>query len=443
MRAQKTSYELSGSQVETPHDIVRLMWEITYEYRTRISRVLDLGAGDGRFAAYGRFGSYDGVEIDISRTAAAALPKNARFHTGCAFRYPESGYSLCIGNPPYVRHHDLDEGWRNRVAERLGEQIGFTINRKCNLYAYFMMLGLLKTAPDGLLVLLVPFEWTSRPSTAPLRQYMLKQRWHVDVYRFTEDIFDSVLTTASISIIDKRNRDGKWHYHSIDSNGFRHAKLHVTGFNRPVLPYENRGTIWALRGMSPGTQKVFTLTEGERIHAGLTRDDVLPCVTTLRDLPRSVTRLTAEVFRERFVDGGAKCWLVRSHEEPSARLKAYLDNVPESLRDTWTCGCREEWYKFDLHPCPSLLVATGFTSYGPKVLVNTCGAYAVGAVCGIHAKYRRIPWERLRVFLTKINFEKRVVAHSGSLKKIEIRQLNTVLRRFCSRYQPWLTIKSL
>jgi hypothetical protein len=443
MRTKKTAYELIRSQVETPPDIVRLVWKITHEYRTRVSRVLDLGAGDGRFAAYGRFGSYDGVEIDTSQTQAATLPRNARLHAGCAFEYPKSGYSLCIGNPPYVRHHDLDEGWRNRLAERLGEQLGFTVNRKCNLYVYFMMLGLLKTVPRGLLALLVPFEWTSRPATAPLRRYILKQRWHVDVYRFTEDIFDSVLTTASISIIDKRNRDGKWHYHSIDSDGFHRVSLHVTGFDRPVLPYEDRGAIWALRGMSPGTQKVFTLTEGERIHAGLTRDDVLPCVTTLRDLPRTVTKLTAEVFRKRFLDSGAKCWLIRSHEELSPSLKAYLDSAPESLRDTWTCSNREEWYKFDLHPCPSLLVATGFTSYGPKVLVNTYGAYAVGAVCGIHAKDRYIPRERLRAFLSNINFEKRVVAHSGSLKKIEMRQLNAVLRRFCSRYLPWLTTKSL
>jgi len=434
MHTKKTSYELSRSQVETPHDIVRLMWEITHEHRSRVSRVLDLGAGDGRFATYGRFGSYDGVEVDDSRTAVPGLPRHARLHTTCAFKYRGSGYSLCIGNPPYVRHHDLDEDWRDRVAERLGKQLGFTVNRKCNLYAYFMMLGLLKTASDGLLALLVPFEWTSRPATSPLRQHIQNQRWHVDVYRFTENIFDSVLTTASISIIDKRNRDGKWLYHSIDHNGVRRARRHVTGFEKPLLPYEDRGQIWALRGMSPGTQKVFTLTEGERIHAGLTHDDVLPCVTTLRGLPRTITRLTPEVFRKRFVNAGVKCWLIRSHEELSPRLRAYLDSVPEELRDTWTCRNREEWHKYDLHPCPSLLVATGFTSYGPKVLVNSCGAYALGAVCGIHAKDRRIPRVRLRAFLSNVHFEKRVVAHSGSLKKVEMKQLNAVLRRFCLRY---------
>jgi len=255
------------------------------------------------------------VEIDPSRAAKALIPQNARIHSGCAFQYPKSGYSLCIGNPPYVRHHDLDGDWRDEKAKCLGDQLGIEVNRKCNLYAYFMMLGLLKTSPAGLLALLVPFEWTSRPATSSLRQYIQNQRWHVDVYRFTEDIFDSVLTTASISIVDKRNRDGKWRYHSINHNGVHRARRHITGFKKPLLPYEDRGQIWALRGMSPGTQKVFTLTEGERIHAGLTHADVLPCVTTLRGLPRTITRLTPEIFRKRFVNAGSKCWLIRSHEE--------------------------------------------------------------------------------------------------------------------------------
>jgi hypothetical protein len=80
------------------------------------------------------------------------------------------------------------------------------------------------------------------------------------------------------------------------------------------------------------------------------------------------------------------------------------------------------------------LAATGFTSYGPKILLNDVGAYAVGSVCGVHTQKRKVNFRRLRKFLAKIDFEKRVVAHSGALKKIEIRQLNTVLNRFSARY---------
>jgi hypothetical protein len=81
-----------------------------------------------------------------------------------------------------------------------------------------------------------------------------------------------------------------------------------------------------------------------------------------------------------------------------------------------------------------LLVATGFTVHGPKVLINQVGAYAIGSVCGIHTVKPKLPVRRLQQFLCGVDFEKRVVAHSGQLKKIEIRQFNAVLNCFASRW---------
>lgn len=433
-RTRRTAYELARSQVETPESIVRFVWSLTGKYRTHFATALDLGAGDGRFAFGGNYGRYIGVEIDRDRAQKAALPVHAQMRVGCAFAFPGDGYALCIGNPPYVRHHDIDEPWRDRIVARLSRSTGVEVSKKSNLYVYFMTLALLKTNVDGLVSLVVPYEWASRPAASALRQFIQENRWHVDIYRFADDIFGQVLTTASVSVIDKRNLDGEWSYYDIDATRRIRKHRQVTLSIKGILPYESRGPVWAMRGMSPGTQKVFTLTEGQRIHAGLRREDVLPCVTSLRNIPESLTSLTAKAFRVRFIDAGERCWLIRSHEEPSARLRSYLDHVPPSLRATWTCTSRDPWYRFDLHPCPALLVANGFTKHGPKVALNGVGAYAVGAVCGVHTNDGHFPLRRLRQFLRGIDFEKRVVAHSGCLRKIEIRQINTVLNRFAMRY---------
>jgi hypothetical protein len=61
------------------------------------------------------------------------LPKTAAIHYMCAFSYHGRGYAACIGNPPYVRHHDLDENWRDTIAKRFTKESGEQINRKCNL----------------------------------------------------------------------------------------------------------------------------------------------------------------------------------------------------------------------------------------------------------------------------------------------------------------------
>lgn len=430
MREHKTAYELARSQVVTPLPIVRLLWDVTHRYRSRLSRVLDLGAGDGRFAIGGRYESYEGVEIDRSKAPTPALPGNADLRYACAFDHAGTGYTACVGNPPYVRHHDLEEGWRDAVARRLREETGLTINRKCNLYVYFMFLALLKTADDGLVSLLVPYEWVSRPSAEPLRRFISRNGWHVDAYRFSGSVFSGVLTTVSLSVIDKRNRDGQWRYGRVNSQGAISDEDRVTGSASDILPYEGRGRLYAMRGMSPGTQKVFTLTEGERIHAGLRHDDVFPCVTSLRDVPRNLRVLTPAAFRKRFIEAGARCWLIRSHtEDLSPRLQAYLASVPQERRNTWTCASRDPWYRYPLFDAPGLVVSAGFTSFGPKALVNAVSARTVGAACGVYAD-RDCCWSRVRDFLAGVNFEKRVVSHAKQLKKVEVRQLNAVLNRF-------------
>jgi len=429
MSKRKTAYELGRSQVSTPAPVVELFWRITHNYRGCFDSVLDLGAGDGRFFTGGNFNRYEGVEIDRSRKLIRGFGANASMTYGCAFRHKGTGYDVCVGNPPYVRHHDLDEAWRNRIARDLESQTACTMNRKCNLFVYFMFLSLLKAKSDGLVSLIVPYEWVSRPSTKPLRRYIELNRWHVDAYRLPEGLFGDVLTTASVSVIDKRNCDAAWQFYDIDLSGKVDARPYVSGAVA-VMPYRDRGEIWAMRGMSPGTQKVFTLTEGQRLHAGLTHEDLVPCVTSLRHVPRSISRLNQASFRRYFINAGARCWLIRSFDTAmSRRLRAYLESIRPSDRNTSTCTSRPVWYLYDLTPPGRLLLSTAFVKFGPKVLINSVRAHSLGSVCGIYAP-RPVRVTALGDFLLGIDFESRIVPHSNGLKKIEIRQLNGVLQSF-------------
>jgi Eco57I restriction-modification methylase len=427
---RRTYYELRDSQVTTPHPVVRLVWKLARKQRQNIDNVLDLGAGDGRFSRCGAFKTYTGIEIDRDRVREAKPPENGTIVQGCAFQHEHANYDLCIGNPPYVRHHDIESPWKERTLDRLGTALGFSLNGHCNLYLYFLSLAILKTRADGLISLVIPYEWVSRPSARNLREYLRHQKWNVNVYRFQQPIFEGVLTTASITIIDKNTKDGIWKYHEISSDYRVINRKGITASNNGVLQYSNRGPLWALRGLSPGSQEVFTLTEAERRHNGLSRLDVVPCVTTLRYIPRDLECLTRDSFEKYFVSSGYKCWLIRSYAKRlSSRLTGYLDSIKESDRNTYTCRNQTPWYNFTPHPTPALLVASGFTEFGPKVLINSVGARAVGSVYGVHSQ-RRIPVRRLRKYLLGIDFERQVVAHAASLKKIEVKQLNFVLKNF-------------
>lgn len=426
----KTAYELSESQVTTPPQIVSLFWRLVAKYRATLGQVLDLGAGDCRFAQGVGFKSYTGLEIDPRRSKHAVLPSNARLLHTCAFRHNQGDYDAVVGNPPYVRHHDIENPWKESTSRRIKKELGITLNQHCNLYLYFFCLGLLKTHASGLVGLLIPYEWVSRPSARPLRRHIQANKWNVNVYRFRKPIFQDVLTTASVSIVDKGTRDGRWTYHDITGDLQVAPRNGITGSRNGVLEYGNRGRAWALRGLSPGTQQVFTLSEGERIHFGLSRRDVVPCVTTLRGTPKSLRILTRAAFQKHFVDSGARCWLIKSYENKiSPELDAYLSSVPKERRQTFTCKHQEPWFNYLPHPTPQMLVGSGFTEFGPKVLVNRVRARAVGSVWGIHSKLK-LPHRRIQKHLLSMDFEKQLVAHAKTLKKIEVKQLNSVLNAF-------------
>ncbi len=425
-RKIKTAYELSESQVWTPQPIVSFFWSLVRKHRPELNRVLDMGAGDGRFALGGHFESYEGIEID-RKPRDMQLPQNAKLTDGCVFRHRGTNYDACIGNPPYVRHHDIESPWKQKTTDALSRELGVELDRHGNLYLYFMCLGMLKAKHDGLVAFIVPFEWVTRPSAKAVREYINGQGWDVSVYRFQAPVFPGVLTTASVSIIDKRGEHGKWQFYDVLPKLKVRSRKGVSGTSFNIISHEPRGKIWARRAISPGSQDVFTLTEDERIHANLTKRDVVPCVTTLRNLPRSLRILNRTTFEKYYVNAGRKCWLIRSNGKTlSERVKTYLNGVPKRKRQTYTCLNQYPWYAYEKAPVPKILLHSGFTVFGPKVLINTMGVHAVGSVYGVHTP-TRAPLHEIQNYLLCINFEKRVVAHAKTLKKIEVGQLNAIL----------------
>ncbi len=431
----ETGYGLDRCQIDTPDNVVDGFWKVLKRHRQAIGDVVDLGAGDGRFAFGGSYRLYHGYEIDRTRLPVGSLPNSANVFHKCAFEIEREDYDVCVGNPPYVRHHDIEAGWREELVQRIKRDFGVEANRLSNLFVYFMCLGLSKTKDDGLVALLIPFEWVSRPSTRPLRELIGKKRWDVHVYRFRDAVFKGVLTTASISVIDKAGHSGRWRYYDLTPDFVIAPKRQASGSIHRVLAYQRREEVWALRGLSPGSQDFFTLTDKEMASAGLKNSDVAPCVTSLRNLPAHVSRLTERAFKKYFVDANRKCWLIRTDGTLSHRLRKYIKTVSPAVRQNYTCRERTPWFKYKPHPAPRIFYGSGFTSFGPKFVVNEIGAAAVGSVYGIHSSCR-LNASRMRQRLAVVDFEGRVVSHAKTLKKVEIGQMNSMLKTLLTEGLP-------
>lgn len=270
------------------------------------------------------------------------------------------------------------------------------------------------------------------PLRAVLREFIKGHKWEVRVYRLRDETFERVLTTSSITIVDKNTHSSKWHYFEETEGGAFRALPSVTESPHGAVAYLKRSgmgrtAIFAKRGLSPGTQRALVLTEGERVRSGLRKEfDVVPCITSLRHVDAGCKAITERVFDATFRSGGLKCWLIRTDRQPSRRLREYLSGVPPVAYRTATCRDREEWWKFTMPQVPSILAATGFRGDRPKVVTNGIGARAVGGISGIYG----VPVRKRTSFVEafqRLALADRIVPHSNGLKTLEIHQLNAIL----------------
>lgn len=429
----RVSSYLGRCQVDTPLDIVQSTWEHVQKLRPwKLGKVIDLGAGDGRFAHHGNYTSYIGYEIDPHRCSGARLPANARLVNQCAFTDLEPDADVCIGNPPFVRNQDIPAKWREHVHGVVLQGTSVRVSGLANAWQYFFLHSLARLKADGLAALVVPFEWVSRPSAVPLRKYIREQQWDVHVYRLRGSRFQSVLTTASITVVDRASRSGEWEFHDETADGRTLRMTSPTGSTAGVLGYLPAKDIpaerpRAKRGLSPGTQGALVLTEEQRKkHSLQINRDVAACVTSLRPLSPVVNELDQTGFREHYIEGGRRCWLIRTNRGPSSELRAYLSSVPDGERQTRTCLSRPEWWRFAMPGTPSMLFAQGFREKFPKIVRNSVGAHAVGGVCGIYdASDMQV--DELTDKLGGMDLRDHVVSYSSGFYKVEINQINELL----------------
>lgn len=421
---------LAKCQVDTPPKIVALVWLIVERYRTKVGKVFDAGAGDGRFSVGGHYAEYIGYELDSKRIPVAGLPDNAKIMRSDAFALTAPfDFDLAIGNPPYVRHHDLDDKWRAHVSDWIWAKTGVRPSGWSNAYLYFIWLALIATTDDGLVVYLVPFDWVSRPAAKSLRDYISEKRWKLDIYRFDKEPFDTVLTTACVVVIDKRQISESITYYRISATNDIGTLDSPTLSKLQPLAYKTAiRDVYARRGLSPGDQKVFLLTERDRIKNGLIiGQDVVRAVSTLRLTDCSERVLTEKFFEKNFVENGERCWLINTEREASTALLKYLELNAHVCKENSTCRKRGEWWRFTMPASPQILYSSGFRGTAPKSLINEIGAIAVGSVCGIYANTDKLA---IQVFdhIRNFDFSKRVVAMSKGFTKVEINQMNGVVQ---------------
>lgn len=159
-------------QTFTPLVIIDSMISWAAGTGCRPARVVDPGAGSARFliAAGRRWPGADlvGVEIDplaaiVGRAnlAAAGLAARSRIILGDyrAMALPRcAGPTLFLGNPPYVRHHQIGPDWKDWL-HRTAAGYGLRASRLAGLHVHFFLATAAHAQPGDLGALITAAEW--------------------------------------------------------------------------------------------------------------------------------------------------------------------------------------------------------------------------------------------------------------------------------------------
>lgn len=142
-------------QVFTPPAVVQVMLGL----RQRSGRVLEPAAGDGAFSL--RIADCVAIECDPRQAPPDALLMDF-------FAYPESEkFDSIIGNPPYVRYQDILPETRNRLERQPG-----VLDKRGNLYLYFIEKCLRHLAPHGELIFITPRDFLKTTSATRLNHLL-------------------------------------------------------------------------------------------------------------------------------------------------------------------------------------------------------------------------------------------------------------------------------
>ncbi len=186
------------------------------------SRIVDPGVGSARFLmnAGTAFPKAELIGVDVDPLAALLARANlagggfggrARIIVGDYRKFGEriAGSTLYIGNPPYVRHHQISTKWKDWLFNEAAK-LGLNASKLAGLHVYFFLATARSAKPNDVGVFITAAEWLDVNYGALVRSLVLNELGghSITVVEPTAQPFPDAATTAAITTFQigaKRN----------------------------------------------------------------------------------------------------------------------------------------------------------------------------------------------------------------------------------------------
>jgi hypothetical protein len=379
------------------------------------SRVIDAGSGSGRFliAAGTQFPRAKLVGIELDPVAALTLRANLAVHDlaaratvivadyRTAHLKPATGKTLFIGNPPYVRHHGIDEKWKNWYATSTAA-FGARASTLAGLHLHFFVRTLQLARHGDFGAFITSAEWLDVNYGDALRRLLADRLGGVALHVLEPAAmpFADVLTTGAITCFRVDHRPKSMRVRTVPTiealNGLSTGVLvpwkelrkapRWSVIVRPAAPppagFIELGDLCRVRrGQVTGSNSIWIAGEQAK---GLPERVLKPTVTKARELLAAGDALTVADKLKRVVD-----LPVDLHELDATERRAvnrFLRWAKESgAADSYIAQHRRAWWSVLLYE-PAPIICTYMARRPPAFVRNLCDARHLNIAHGLYPR---------------------------------------------------------
>jgi adenine-specific DNA-methyltransferase len=291
---------------------------------------------------------------------------------------PSPEFNLIICNPPYVRHHHLENGDKDRLQARTQQASGMKVSGLAGLYCHFLGLSHAWMTDGSIAGWLIPSEFMDVNYGQAVKRYLLDHVTLLRIHRFDPNdvqFADALVSSAVVWI--RKAPVPKNHSVTFTFGGtLLDPKLTRTVSTRelanepkwtrfPVadIRIHSDGPILSdffkiKRGLATGDNNYFILSEDKIRERDLPMEIFKPILPSPRYLPQDEVKArpdgTPDIERRLF--------LLDTHlgeDEIRKRfptLRAYLEEGRErSLHERYLCRHRSLWYLQENRPPPPIV----------------------------------------------------------------------------------------
>jgi methylase of polypeptide subunit release factors len=437
----------------TPRTIITPMVEWARAERG-FSRVIDPGAGSGRFllAAGRRFPRAQLIAVEVDPLAAllaranlavAGLSRRARVVVS-DYRTlrpdPIPGATLYIGNPPYVRHHQISTGWKAWLT-LTARAHGLEASQLAGLHVHFFLATAHHADRGDVGVFITSAEWLDVNYGSLVRQLLLERLGGLAIHVLepTTKAFEDAITTTAITCFEVGARPSKLRLQRVSQITELDTLKGGHKVGRERLAEAPRWT--------PLTRTAQTLPAGYiqlgelcRVHRGQVTGSNAIWLTKpgAVDLPPQVLFPSVTRARELFEAGPVLCRL--DHLRQVIDIPPELDGFdPDEQRLIWAflrkaeragaangyiARYRRAWWSVGLH-APAPILATYMARRPPAFVRNPIEARHINIAHGLYPR-QELPSEvldRLAAALRTSISVSQGRTYAGGLTKFEPKEM--------------------